>query len=373
MSRQRTTSAIARGRWRRGWIAAVLATAGLVVATTGLATGALARAGKPGHTRTRGPAAWSSHHRPHTARADCVYSADSVAVLGSFQRMVGHRFSCVLVFNNAAPTWATWEQPWFIDHPSPAYDWGSWATARGTHRQLIISQNLFPSSLNGTDWLRAGAAGRFAAHARALARNLVAAGLGHSVIRLAHEANDTASPYSIGSTPRQWGLWRRFWRLTVLAMRSVPGAHFLFDWCVNAYWRPIPLSDWYPGDDVVDFIGIDAYDSGVPPGADRWQRIYTQPDGIRDVLQFASDHDKPVSLPEWGLMTPGPPNLGGGDDPAYVNGMAQVVRENPVAYQAYFYNLTSSWLLRTSPRSLAAYRRHFGPGGDSVGSGTISH
>ncbi len=309
----------------------------------------------------------------HGARADCVYSAESVDVLQAFERLVGRQINCGLVFNNAAADWSAWERPWFIVDKSPALDWGSWATARGTHRQLIISQNLFPSSLNGTDWLRAGAAGRFAAHARALARNLVAAGLGHSVIRLAHEANDTASPYSIGSTPRQWGLWRRFWRLTVLAMRSVPGAHFLFDWCVNAYWRPIPLSDWYPGDDVVDLIGIDAYDSGVPPGANRWQRIYTQPDGIRDVLEFAAEHDKPVSLPEWGLMTPGPPNLGGGDDPAYVNGMARVVRENPVAYQAYFYNLTSSWLLRTSPRSLAAYRRHFGPGGDSVGSGTISH
>jgi hypothetical protein len=242
----------------------------------------------------------------------------------------------------------------------------------GTRRQLIITQNLFPSSLEGLDWLRAGAAGVFVGYARALARNLVAAGLGGSVIRLADEANDSGSPDAVGSTDPQLALWRQFWRRTAIAMRSVPGAHFLFDWCINAYWRPIPLSKWYPGDDVVNIIGIDAYDSGVPPGQDRWHRIYYQPDGIHDVLQFARAHDKPVSLPEWGLAPPGQGNLGGGDDPAYVDGIAAVVRNNRVAYQAYFYHLASGSLLDSSPLSLAAYRRHFGGGGDSTGAPTIS-
>ena len=253
----------------------------------------------------------------------------------------------------------------------PALAWGRWAGVGG--RQLIITQNLFPSSLDGTDWLQAGAAGRFVGHARALARNLVAAGLGGSVIRLAHEANDTASPYAIGTTSRQWSLWRRFWRLTVLAMRSVRGAHFLFDWCVNAYWRPVPLRDWYPGDGVVDIVGIDAYDRGVPVGQERWRRIFSQPNGIEDVLRFAAEHGKPVSLPEWGLAPADAQDLGGGDDPAYVNGIARVVRENPVAYQAYFYNLASKSLLASSPRSLAAYRRDFGRHGESLGAPSVSH
>jgi beta-mannanase len=209
-------------------------------------------------------------------------------------------------------------------------------------------------------------------YARRLARRLVAAGLGNSVIRLAHEANDSGAPYWIGSTPHQWQLWRAFWRKTVIAMRSVSGAHFLFDWCINAYWQPIPLSEWYPGDDVVDIIGIDAYDAGVPLGQDRWTRIYTQRDGIRDVLNFAKAHGKPVSLPEWGLAQPNAKSLGGGDDPAYINGIAAVVRDSPVAYQSYFYNHDSAQLLNSSPRSLAAYRRHFGAHGDSTGEATIT-
>jgi beta-mannanase len=195
--------------------------------------------------------------------------------------------------------------------------------------------------------------------------------LGHAVIRLAHEANDTGSPYALGTSVTDLGLWRAFWRRTVLAMRSVPGAHFLFDWCINAYWRPIPLQEWYPGDDVVDIIGIDAYDSGVPMGQNRWTRIYNQRDGIGTVLRFAAAHGKPVSVPEWGLSPAGGNSLGGGDDPHYVDQMAGVVRTNPVAYQAYFFSQASGALLFTSPASLSAYRRHFGAGGDATGSPTV--
>ncbi len=308
---------------------------------------------------------------PHNAKADCVSAGPSVATMFSFERLVDRSVDCALVFNNSSPNWAGWTHPWFVADRGP-YDWANWVRAPGPHRQLIISQNLFPTSLDGSDWRNAGARGAYVGYARELARNLVAAGLGRSVIRLAHEANDSGSPYWIGSTPAQWQLWRQFWRRTVIAMRSVPGAHFLFDWCINAYWQPVPLRDWYPGDDVVNIVGIDAYDSGVPVGEDRWTRIYTQPDGIRDVLRFAKAHGKPVSLPEWGLAPADAKSLGGGSDPAYIDGIAGVVRDNAVAYQAYFYNHDSAQLLDTSPPSLAAYRRHFGAHGDSIGAPTIT-
>ncbi len=307
----------------------------------------------------------------YAGKAACLYSSNSVRVLQAFEHMAGRSFSCVVVFNNQAPDWASWESPWFLRESDPAYAWGQWARAPRTHRQLIITQNLFPASLNHTDWLHAGAAGVYAQHARALARNLIAAGLGNSVIRLAHEANGTGFSYSLGTTRQDFTLWRQFWRDTVIAMRSVRGAHFLFDWCVNAYWRPIPLSLWYPGNDVVDIIGIDAYDAGVPVGQDRWTRLYTQPDGIASVLRFAKTHGKPVSLPEWGLWSP-KSGLGGSDDPNYVNHIAEVIRDNRIAYQSYFYSGVSGQVLNSAPRSLSAYRRHFGARGDSVGAATVT-
>ncbi len=50
-------------------------------------------------------------------------------------------------------------------------------------------------------------------------------------------------------------------------MRSVPGASFRFDWTINAGYRPIPFNDYYPGNDVVDIIGMDVYDFWPGPAA----------------------------------------------------------------------------------------------------------
>jgi hypothetical protein len=311
-------------------------------------------------------------HGVAASRADCAYTANSITELTRFEKLVGHTFTCAMVFSNANPNWTTWEQPWFLSDLRPEYEWGVWAKAPRTHRQLVITISPFPSSLDGTDWLAAGASGAFDGHARSLAENLVAAGLGRSVIRLAPEANDTGDAYSIGTTRTQLERWRRMWRREVLAMRAVRGAHFMFDWCVNARWRAIPLAEWYPGNDVVNIIGVDSYDSGVPLGEPRWSTIMDASGGLADVIAFARAHDKPISLPEWGLDSPGAEYLGGGDDPTYVNGIAALVRANTVAYQSYFFNENSAAVLRSSPRALAAYRRAFGAGGDSVGAPTIT-
>jgi hypothetical protein len=56
------------------------------------------------------------------------------------------------------------------------------------------------------------------------------------------------------------------------------------------------------GDDVVDIVGIDAYDAGVPSGRSRWSSVYGQPDGIQTVLRFAAAHGKPMSIPECGAL-----------------------------------------------------------------------
>lgn len=304
------------------------------------------------------------------AKRSCVYPGAGIGGLAPVGGLLRRDFDCAQVYNDASPTWEGWEDPWFTHHPDPNLNWARWATAPGRHRQLIVTQNLFPASETNAGWLRRGARGAYAHHARALARTLVARGLGRVVIRLAHEANGTWYPYSIGTSRLELARWRRFWRLTVLAMRSVPGADFRFDWCVNAAVRPIPPASFYPGDDVVDIVGVDAYDGGVPgevPAGDRrWRTIYTRRGGIRDMLRFARAHGKPLSIPEWGIG-PADRNLSAGDDPAYVSGLASVVRNNRVAYQGYFYAHEWGSQLAASPASLAIYRRHFGADGESAG------
>lgn len=344
---------------------ALLLASGLLYACTACAAGDTSRPAPAQPTR---PQRMSAVLVGEDSKTDCVYSAESVTVLDTFENLVHRTFDCVLIYNDDSPNWAGWQDPWFLrEQGVPSHNWQAWATARDTQRELIITQGLFPGSVYGTNWMAPCARGAFDIHARILALKLVAAGLGNAVIRLGHEANDSASPWFVGNTDQDYRLWDECWRHMVLTMKSVPGTHFLFDWTINAYWEPIPLSWWYPGNDVVNIIGIDAYDAGVPAGENRWETIYGQKDGIKQVLQFAAANNRPVSIGEWGLWEPGSDTLGGGDDPTYVNDIAGVVKHNRVDYQSYFYNLAPAMLLTDSPMSLAAYRKHFGGGGDTTG------
>jgi beta-mannanase len=220
----------------------------------------------------------------------------------------------------------------------------------------VITQTLTPDSVLHDDWRQDGARGRYDRHFTALARNLVAAGLGGSVIRLAHESNYEGNKNFVGNTRAEQLAWRRFWARAVRTMRRVDGAQFSFDWTINAYWQPLPLASIYPGDGVVDIVGVDAYDSGVRETTGRWRVVATRPNGVNAVADFARAHDKPLSIPEWGLMPRGPRWLGGDDDPEYIDGIARTLRRNRVAYQAYFYAGDTAAQLRRSPRSLARLR-----------------
>ena len=124
--------------------------------------------------------------------------------------------------------------------------------------------------------------------------------------------------------------------------------------------------------DVVDIIGVDSYDapaSGRSPRAPtaRLDDLFNQRLGLTAVVEFARAERKPISIPEWGLVASGYAD-GAGDDPLYIDAIALVVRSNVVRYQSYFSADPSGQgvPLTDAPRSLAAYRVHFGRHGDSL-------
>jgi len=114
---------------------------------------------------------------------------------------------------------------------------------------------------------------------------------------------------------------------------------FRFDWCPG--WGPqeTPADLAYPGNDVVDYIGLDVYDfkfEGTPE--ERWQKFYlTAPFGLQWHREFASLHGKPMSYPEWGVG-----NFG--DNPYFIGKMHQWFAENRdrIAYAGYF-NVDGLW------------------------------
>jgi hypothetical protein len=96
----------------------------------------------------------------------------------------------------------------------------------------------------------------------------------------------------------------------------------------------------YPGDDVVDWIGVDIYDGdwsgtyrhSILRGDRRteqqqravWDRQMKQWDGLEGWRNLAADHRKPLAYPEWGLRLwlDAGVDRGGGDNPVFVSEMA---------------------------------------------------
>jgi Glycosyl hydrolase family 26 len=288
---------------------------------------------------------------PPVSTHTCVYSGNTLVGLWDFEHLIHAQIGCVLVFADAAPNWTEWERPWFLSGRGPTEDWPRFGAQSG--HSLIITINLLPGPLATGDWRAVGAAGGYIGYARRLAANLVAAGLGGATIRLGHEANGTWYPDNVGKTPLQWSQWREFWRRSVLAMRSVRGAHFQFNWCIAAGYRAIPFSDYYPGDDVVNSIGVDVYDVAAPKGANRWDYQLNRPGGVAAIASFASEHHKPLSIPEWGLA-PSYSN-GGGDDAGFVTGIATLARTAPLSFQSYFFANQSRTALVFGKNSLEVY------------------
>ena len=180
------------------------------------------------------------------------------------------------------------------------------------------------------------------------------------MIRLGHEMNGSWDNDNIGVNEVQWHDWAKYFAQVVDTMRSVKGAHFLFDWNVNAgTWTLIPLADYYPGDAYVDIVGISAYDDSgyrLPPvgSPGRWPALAGERLGLYDVYAFAVAHGKPLSIPEWGTLS----SLG--DDGDYVTEMGKFVATHDVAYQCWFDDGDGgiNQLSPTeAPSSVAAYQK----------------
>jgi glycosyl hydrolase family 26 len=226
--------------------------------------------------------------------------------------------------------------------------------------RVVYSVPLIPRT-GGT--LQEGASGAYNAHFAELAETLVQHGEHDAVLRLGWEFNGDWVSWTARDDPEAFGA---YWRQVVDTMRGVPGARFEFDWCPNLGRGAMSPDLAYPGDEYVDYIGMDAYDvsavgTGDPTG--RWHDLLQQPYGLRWHRDFARAHRKPMTYPEWGLWLRSD-GLGGGDNPYYVEKMRAWIEQNDVAYHMYFDEDVSNGEHRLDtgrfPRSQTVFRRLFG-------------
>jgi hypothetical protein len=134
---------------------------------------------------------------------------------------------------------------------------------------------------------------------------------------------------------------------------------FKFDWCPG--WGPqdMPADTAYPGDDVVDTIGLDVYDfKSEGSASERWTRNYLEaPFGLQWQRQFAFSHGKLMSYPEWGVGR-------SGDNADFVQQMYDWFAANQasIAYAAYF-DVDGLWPTQIDngrfPKSASLFRKLF--------------
>jgi hypothetical protein len=240
--------------------------------------------------------------------------------------------------------------------------WEQWV-AESDERRLVLSVPLLIERTAGD--FAGGANGAYDQHFAELARNLVDRGLEDTVIRLGWEFNGNTFPWAVDRG--QVDDYRRFWRRAVTAMRRVDGAAFAFDWCPNITLDAtgLPFADLYPGDDVVDIIGLGFYDyywnhPDASPEA-RWRWLRDVDNGLADHRDFATAHDKPISFPEYGLWERGTSVGGGGDDPYFIQQLASWIAGSDIAYHGYNnVNATADHRLSSFPEAQRAYLDAFG-------------
>ncbi|MFJ2027063.1 glycoside hydrolase family 26 protein [Streptomyces sp. NPDC087897] len=192
--------------------------------------------------------------------------------------------------------------------------------------------------------LRAGAAGEYDEHFTRLAERLVGLGVPDTVIVLGWEMNGTTYTHRCGPDPASW---KAYWERIVTAMRAVPGQEFRFDFTPSRGRDAVPWTACYPGDEVVDIVGMDSYDQ--PPG-ETFDDQVEDPYGLQKHVDFAAEHGKPISFPEWGLFR-------NGDNPEYMRRMLEWIDRHQPLYQTVTdYCPHGVWQCAGNPRSSEVFR-----------------
>lgn len=225
---------------------------------------------------------------------------------------------------------------------------------------MSIGVPLLPKQ-PGVD-LASGARGAYDQHFVDIANAFVQYGLGNAVVRLGWELNQDWFAWRADRDPVAWV---EFWRRAVTVMRNVPGAMFTFDWCTAWSRGKVAPETVYPGNEFVDIIGMDIYNTSWNPLTPqrRWALKKDSPYGLAWQRAFAAEQGKPVSFPEWGTGMR-PDGRGGGDDPYFMEKMTEWLATSDLAYHNYWDYKAPDFNARLSdgskPLAEAVFLRFFG-------------
>ena len=174
------------------------------------------------------------------------------------------------------------------------------------------------------------------------------------LIRFAHEMNGDWYPWTQAKDVRQRAEdYVRAWRHIHRSFARLGATNVRWVWCPN-FEPPEGLERLYPGNDYVDWIGIDVYNR--PP----WPR--SPRDALALVYHFAKKHGKPIILAEVGCAETFAQARAGHsawkDKASWITALFVQIEQWPEIRGVIWFDLNKEedWRIGSSPRATAAYK-----------------
>jgi beta-mannanase len=229
---------------------------------------------------------------------------------------------------------------------------GVWTKANRPERNMLFS---VPLATKQDPSLANVASGRYDDVYSSVSR-VIAHSYPNAVIRIGWEFN--GDWYAWQAKGRSQDYIEAFRRVATIFKDASPT--FTIDWCpAQGRSGKMQPDSAYPGDDVVDVIGMDIYNDYQwgefkEDPVKRWSWSLNSDRNLVWQASFAAQHHKPMSLPEWGVNR---------DDPYFIEEMHDWIIHHDYAYVAYW-DSDSAFRGMLShdqyPNAAGAYKRLFG-------------
>lgn len=175
------------------------------------------------------------------------------------------------------------------------------------------------------------------------------------LLRWGHEFNGYWYPWSVAANGRDPEKFIRAWRHVHDIFEEEGATNVKWVWC--PYHLSNPDEPWndpllsYPGDDYVDWIGLDGYNWGTTQGWSEWlpfRSIYASL--IR--MYSTAFPGKPIMIAEFSSAEEG------GDKPSWIRELLPALADMPQIKAVVWFNVQkeADWRVNSSPESLEAFR-----------------
>ena len=274
-----------------------------------------------------------------------VWAEHRVDSVVRFEKMRGVKLDIISVFTSRE-SWKDMQNTWFM---SPAQ------IPPGFKGTINVGMPLWPEDCN----LEEAAAGNYNAEWEKLG-NSIAAKFPDAYLRPGMEMN-ILNMYWM-ATPANKEKWMQAFRHAIASLRKASDK-FRIMWVVNIGLGQTGTQDateFYPGNEWVDFIGFDVYDWWPPyTTVETIKRIKEGPYSWDFWLNFSKSKGKKLVIPEWGIASLHP--QGGRDNPKFINFVYSWLRDNKdwIEMECYFQNtkdIGSDLFTSRNPLSSAEYK-----------------